>query len=90
MRTPGTLMVCTVAASDTVHVAACWDGGPTISLMIEADGRTSRVGEWPIWNPIWDSPLIEPTRESFERFVVGRLSQPGVLAELVGAATASR
>jgi hypothetical protein len=88
MRTLGTLMVCTVEASDAVHVAACWDGGPTISLMIEVDGRTRRVGEWAIWNEEWDAPLIQPTRESFERFVVGRLSQTGVLVELVETAAA--
>jgi hypothetical protein len=33
-------------------------------------------------------PLIDATRESFERFVVGRLSEPGTVDELVALATA--
>ena len=88
MRTLATLLVCQVQASETVVVGACWDGGPTIGIHIEVDGRTSRATSWPIWNEAWDTPLISVSRESFERFVVGRLEEPGVVDELVGLATA--
>jgi len=50
--------------------------------------RTSRATSWPIWNEAWDTPLISVSRESFERFVVGRLEEPGVVDELVGLAAA--
>ena len=88
MRPIATLLVCQVQASETVVVGACWDGGPTIGIHIEADGRTSRATSWPIWNEAWDTPLIAVSRESFERFVVGRLEEPGVVDELVGLAAA--
>lgn len=88
MHTLATLLVCTVKASDTVTVGACWDGGSSIAIHITVAGRTVRATSWPIWNDAWDSPLIETTRESFERFVVGRLEEPGVVDELVGMAAA--
>lgn len=47
-----------------------------------------RATSWPIWNEAWDTPLIAVSRESFERFVVGRLEEPGVLVELAGLAAA--
>jgi len=84
MRPIATLLVCQVQASETVVVGACWDGGPTIGIHIKVDGRTSRATSWPIWNDAWDTPLISVSRESFERFVVGRLNEPGIVDELVG------
>ena len=39
----------------------------------------------PVENEEWDCPLIEATRDSFERFLRGRLAEPGMLAELVAA-----
>jgi len=80
-------MVCTVEVEAT-HVAACWDGGPTIAVFVHVDGLPRRAAEWSIWIEEWDSPLIEPTRESFERFVVARLSEPGAVEELLAAAAA--
>ena len=62
------------------------DGGPSIGIHITAAGRTARATSWSIWNDAWDTPLIETTRESFERFVVGRLEESGVVDELVGMA----
>jgi hypothetical protein len=88
MRAIGTLLVCTVEVSDSVRVGAAWNGGPTIGIHVEIDGRTTRATSWAIWNPIWGVPLIDATRESFERFVVGRLSEPGTVDELVALATA--
>ena len=88
MRPIATLLVCSVQASETLVVGACWDGGPTIGIHIEHGGRTMRATSWPIWNPDWNSPLISVSRESFERFVVGRLEEPGVVDELVGLAAA--
>lgn len=88
MRAIGTLLVCTVEVSQSVRVGAAWDGGPMIGIHVGIDGRTTRATSWPIWNPIWGSPLIEPTRESFERFVVGRLAEPGTVDELVALAAA--
>lgn len=82
-----TSMVCTVEV-EAAHVAACWDGGPTIAVFVHVDGLPRRAAEWAIWNPVWDSPLIEPTRESFQRFVVARLSEPGAVEELLAAAAA--
>ena len=87
MRLLGTSMVCTVEVEGT-HVAACWDGGPAIAVFVEGSGQPRRAAEWPIWNPAWGSPLIQPTRESFERFVVGRLSEPGAVEGLIEAAAA--
>lgn len=89
MRTLGTQMVCTVESGAGVHVGACWDGGENIAVFVHINGQPRRVIAWPIWNPVWDAPLIEPTRDSFERFVVGQLAQPGVLAELIETAAAS-
>ena len=88
MRTLATLLVCSVEVSDAVTVGACWDGGPTIGIHIEAGCRTVRATSWPIWNDAWDTPLISVSRESFERFVVGRLEEPGIVDELVGLAAA--
>lgn len=88
MRTLGTTMVCTVEAATDVHVGACWDGGASIAVFVHINGLPRRAVAWPIWNPIWDSPLIEPTRESFERFVLARLDEPGVVEELIDAARA--
>lgn len=88
MRALGTLLVCTVAVSEASHVAACWDGGPTISVFVEVDGQPRRTVAWPIWNPIWEAPLIEPTRDSFQRFVLARLDEAGVVEELIDAARA--
>lgn len=88
MRPIATLLVCSVRASEAVVVGACWDGGPTIGIHIEHGGRTVRATSWPIWNDAWDTPLIAATRESFERFVVGRLEEPGVVEELMGLAAA--
>lgn len=83
MRSLGTLLVCTIEVSEAVRIAACWDGGPDISVFVDVGGEPRRTVVWPIWNPIWETPLIEPTRASFERFVVGRLSQPGAVDEVV-------
>lgn len=90
MRAIGTLLICTVEVRQSVKVGAAWDGGPTIGIHVEVDGATTRATSWGVWNPIWGSPLIEPTRESFERFVVGRLEEPGAVDELVAMATACR
>jgi hypothetical protein len=49
---------------------------------------TAVATAWPTWNKAWDTPLISVTRESFERFVVGRLNEPGVVGELMGLAAA--
>ena len=88
MRTLATLLVCSVEVNDGLTVGACWNGGPTIGIHIEVDGRTVRATSWPIWNPDWNSPLISVSRESFERFVVGRLEEPGVVDGLAGLAAA--
>lgn len=88
MRPISTLLVCQVQVSDTIVVGACWAGGPSIGVHVHAGGRAARAESWPIWNPVWDTPLIETTRESFERFIVGRLQEPGVVEELVGLAAA--
>ena len=59
--------------------------------MITIDGGvagTAVATAWPTWNKAWDTPLISVTRESFERFVVGRLSEPGIVDGLVGLAAA--
>lgn len=88
MRALATMLVCSVRLTDAVVVGACWDGGQTIGIHVENGGRAVRAASWPIWNPVWDTPLIETTRESFERFVVGRLGEPGVVEELVGLAAA--
>ena len=88
MRTLATLLVCSIEVNDALTVGACWDGGPTIGIHIEHAGRTVHATSWPIWNEAWDTPLISVSRESFERFVVGRLNDPGVVDELVGLAAA--
>ena len=88
MRPIATMLVCQVQAAEDIVVGACWDGGPSIGVHIHTGGRATRAASWPVWNDDWDSPLISVTRESFERFVVGRLQEPGVLDELVGLAAA--
>ena len=88
MRPIATLLVSQVQVSEALVVGACWDGGPTIGIHVEHAGRTVRAASWPIWNEAWDTPLISVSRESFERFVVGRLNEPGVVDELVGLAAA--
>jgi len=81
-----TVLVTTVPVADDVTLAAWWDGGREIRVHRDAGGAVTVVGRWAIWNPEWDCPLIEPTRESFERFVRGRLQEPGILDELLAAA----
>ena len=44
-----------------------------------------RVAHLNAWNEDWNYPLIEPTRDSFERFVAARLKEPGMLDDLVAA-----
>jgi hypothetical protein len=78
-----TLLVCTVEIAPDLHIGAVWDGGKAIALHVDRDGKTTRLARWPIWNPIWNAPLIEPTRDSLERFVVSRLSEPGAINELL-------
>ena len=78
--------VVNVADGDTITCLD--DGNKQHRIYIEADGRTSRATSWPIWNEAWDAPLISVSRESFERFVVGRLNEPGVVDELAGLAAA--
>ena len=74
----------TTVRLDGRTLAAWWDGGREIRLHTDAGGVVCCVQKWDVWNEVWDCPLIEPTRESFERFVRGRLQEPGVLAELIG------
>lgn len=83
MHVVGTILVCTVEVMPGVHVGATWDGGPSIGIHITRPGGPARIASWPIWNEAWDSPLIEPTRESFERFVSARLAEVGVVDGLV-------
>ena len=80
-----TVLVATVRLEDGRTLAAWWDGGREIRVHIDAGGGAAAVQTWPIWNEAWDCPLIEPTREVFERFVQGRLEEPGLLDELVAA-----
>jgi hypothetical protein len=88
MRSRGCLLVVTFDAAPGLRIGAVWDGGPTIGVHVDRDGHATRVADWPIWNPAWDCPLIQPTRESFERFVAGRLAEPGVADELLDLAAA--
>jgi hypothetical protein len=78
-----TVLVCTVDVAPGLHIGAVWDGGKTIALHIDRDGQTTSLARWPIWNEAWDCPLIEPTRESFTRFVEARLVEPGAVEELL-------
>lgn len=88
MRSRGCLLIVTFEMGPGIVIGAVWDGGPTIGLHVDRGGQTTPGATWPIWNPIWDAPLIEPTRESFERFVAGRLAEPGVADELLDLAAA--
>jgi len=88
MRSQGCRLVCTFEVAEGLAVGAVWDGGPTIGLHVDRDGQTVRVAGWSIWNHAWDCPLILPTPESFERFIAGRLAEPGVLDELLDLAAA--
>ncbi len=81
-----TVFVCTVTIAPGVHLGCVWDGGPSIAVHLDRDGHTDRLADWPVWNEAWDSPLIAPTRESFERFVTARVSEAGFLAECAAAA----
>ncbi len=80
-----TVLVTTVRMNDGTTLAAWWDGGREIRLHVDGGGGPAPVQTWPIWNLEWNSPLIEPTRDSFERFVAARLEEPGLLDELVAA-----
>lgn len=88
MPSPRTFMVTSVEVEPGLRVAASWDGGRMIAIHLDRDGITRRVAFWSVWNPVWESPLIMPTIESFERFVRGRLDEPGVIDELVDPAAA--
>ncbi len=80
-----TSMMATLRLADEVTLAAWWDGGREIGIHIDAGNGAACVHRWNVWNDVWDCPLIEPTLESFERFMRGRLAEPGMLAELVAA-----
>lgn len=84
MELLATVLVCTVEIDRDLHIGAVWNGGPAISVHVDRCGQTSRVAKWPIWNPEWDCPLIQPTPDSLGRFVTGRLQEPGVLDALIG------
>jgi hypothetical protein len=79
-----TSMVATVRLGDGVTLAACWDGGREIGIHIDTGHSPEQIDRCSVWNEEGNCPLIEPTRESFERFVRGRLGEPGVLIELIG------
>lgn len=82
-----TLLVCSVELEE-VRIGCTWDGGPRVAVHVEQAGSLRRVGSWDVWNDAWGSPLIEATRESFERFVRMRLAEPGLVDQLVGIAAA--
>jgi hypothetical protein len=86
VRILSTMFVCTLEAAPGVHVGASWDGGKTIWVHVASEGRTVRAAGWRIWNDEWDTPLIEPTRQSFEGFVAARVSEPGAVGELLAQA----
>lgn len=88
MRPLGTMLVCAFEVGPGLTVSAAWDGGRTIGMHVVRGNVSARVAGWPIWNDAWDTPLIEPTRESFERFIAGRLGEPGAVDELLDLATA--
>ena len=75
-------MVATAAVTHETTLAAWWDGGPEIRVHRHAGGAVHVVARWRVWNDVWDCPLIEPSRESFERYVRARLEEPGCLDEL--------
>ncbi len=79
MEILSTVFVCTVRLADGVHLGCVWDGGPTIAVHVDRHGQAERLADWPVWNEAWDSPLIEATRESFQRFVAARVSEGDVL-----------
>ena len=78
-----TVLVTTVRVSGEATLAAWWDGGREIRLHIDTGSGPAPVQSWRVWNEEWDCPLIEPTRDSFERFVANRLEEPGLLDELL-------
>jgi hypothetical protein len=80
-----TSMVATVRLGDGATLAAWWDGGRHIGIHIDCGHGLEQIDRWNVWNEEWNCPLIEPTRESFERFLRGRLAEPGMLADLVAA-----
>ena len=80
-----TSMVATVRLGDGATLAAWWDGGRHIGIHIDAGQGLEPIDRGNVWNDVWDCPLIEPTRDSFERFLRGRLAEPGMLADLVAA-----
>ena len=80
-----TSMVATVRLGDGATLAAWWDGGRHIGIHIDCGHGLDQIDRWNVWNTEWDCPLIEPTRQSFERFVAARLEEPGLLQELVAA-----
>jgi hypothetical protein len=88
MRSIGTVLVATFELDANTHIAATWDGGPDIILHVEIDHTLARATAWSVWNPVWGTTLIDFTRDSFERYVANRLSEPGVADELVAAAAA--
>jgi hypothetical protein len=81
-------LVVVVEIEAGLRLAATWSGGRSVALHIDRDGVTVPAGRWPVWNHAWDCPLIEATRDSFERFVAARLAEPGVADELVALAAA--
>ena len=56
-----------------------------LGIHIDTGNGPEQIDRWNVWNEEWDCPLIEPTRDSFERFLRGRLAEPGMLADLVAA-----
>jgi hypothetical protein len=79
-----TSMVATVRLGDGATLAAWWDGGREIGIHIDGGHGPEQIDRWNVWNEEWDCPLIEPTRDSFERFLRGRLAEPGMLGTLIG------
>jgi hypothetical protein len=88
MRMIATHLVVVVEIEPGLHLAAIWNGGRSVALHVDRDGLTVPAGRWDIWNPIWDAPLIRTDREAFERFVAGRLAEPGVADDLLAQAAA--
>jgi hypothetical protein len=82
-----TVLVCTVTVEDG-RLGCVWDGGRRVAVHVELAGGLRRVADWDIWNHEWDTPLVDMTPESFERFVRIRLAQPGLVEELIELAAA--
>jgi hypothetical protein len=79
----GTRFVCLFELDDGTRVACNWSGGHQVIVYVARGGEVRLGVVWNAWNDAWDCPLFRHDGEAFEAYCQLRLSEPGVVEQLL-------